>query len=330
MDKIVSIIVPVYNVAIYHPKCLDSLVSQTFRNIEIILVNDGSTDSSGLVCKEYAAKDTRITYIEKANEGVSRARNYGLMNAKGEYISFIDADDYVDKDFIRTMVEAMEENGCDLICCGCNRETADGRLLWQRKAETTTRYGKKQAIQELFTPTSYVGWPWNKLYKASIIRENNIYFKEDLRYCEDEVFVLEYLLHASQGACYIHNVLYHYVENMMSANLKIVTERKFDFRCLDRQKADEVSYLLVKQLGDKEIMDTFLARRFTSNMATLEKLMVGYNNEYDILVRLRANLRKYYLKYLLNKRFDKSIRQEIKHVICLINPIIYIKIKSKR
>ena len=325
----ISVIVPVYNVEQFLPRCINSILAQTFTDFEVLLINDGSTDNSGRICDEYAKKDNRIRLFHKGNGGVSSARNIGLKNVKGELICFIDSDDYLDKKFLQRMVKAMEENDVDLVCCGCYRESTDGTLLWKRNIKTTTLYDRRQAVIELFTPTSFVGWPWNKIYKASLIKENGLEFNETIKYCEDDVFVLQYILHI-QKACYISDILYHYVENSMSANFKGYTDQKFNVNCLDRQKADEMSYLLVRDMGDKEVMDIFLARRFTSNLATLYKLLPVYNDEHDILVFLKRNLRKYYLKYLLNKRFCKRLKEEIKHIIFLINPLIYIKIKLKR
>ena len=113
-----SVVIPVYNVEKYLDKCVESIVNQTFKDLEIILVDDGSTDESGKMCDEWTEKDTRIKVIHKINGGLSSARNAGIKQAKGEYISFIDSDDFVEQDMYATMVEALDRTGKDIASCG--------------------------------------------------------------------------------------------------------------------------------------------------------------------------------------------------------------------
>lgn len=327
LDK-VSIIVPVFQVDRYLEKCIKSIIQQSYRNIEIILVDDGSTDNSPMICDEFAQHDDRIRVVHKKNGGVSSARNAGIDLMQGEYCCFIDGDDYLDESYISSMLHTMQEKGVDMVCCGCWRENLNGDILWERKADITQSFDQKGSILELFTPTSFVGWPWNKLFKTSIIEEFNIRFDENIKYCEDEIFVLTYLLH-SKNTCYVKEQLYHYMENNMSANMKIYTEKKFDIRCLDRQKADEISANLVSSLNDKEIESVARARFFLSNSATLSKLLSAYSDEYhDVMLLLRRNLRKYYVSYLLNGRFKKTIFHECINILKLINPFILLWLRK--
>lgn len=115
MNPLISIIVPVYNVEEYLPKCLDSIINQTYKNLEIIVVNDGSTDNSGKICDEYGERDYRIMVIHKANRGVSSSRNIGIKNASGEYILFVDSDDEIEKDYVNVMARAVTNSDCDLV-----------------------------------------------------------------------------------------------------------------------------------------------------------------------------------------------------------------------
>lgn len=113
-NQLISVIVPVYNVEEYLKQCLDSILEQTFSNYEVILVNDGSTDSSGLICQEYAEKDSRIRYFEKENGGLSDARNYGIEQAQGEYLTFVDSDDFLDKMHLNVLYTALVNNNVDI------------------------------------------------------------------------------------------------------------------------------------------------------------------------------------------------------------------------
>ena len=120
-SKIISIIVPIYNSEKYLERCINSILNQTYTNFELILINDGSKDSSLKICRKYASKDNRIVVIDKENEGVSIARNMGIQRAKGELISFVDADDYIEKTFLEDMLNVMSKYNVDYVTCGYNR-----------------------------------------------------------------------------------------------------------------------------------------------------------------------------------------------------------------
>ena len=169
----VSIIVPIYNVEKYLPKCLDSLVNQTLDDIEIILVNDGSTDNSGIIAKQYYENHkNKIKYLEKENGGLSDARNFGIPYATGEYIAFLDSDDYIEIDSYKQMHEKAKEEDADYIECDFiweypNKQIIDKRLSYNNK-------------QEMLTNVRVVAW--NKLIKREIIIKNNLKFPKGLRY----------------------------------------------------------------------------------------------------------------------------------------------------
>ena len=125
MDKLVSIVVPVYNVDKYLDKCVNSIINQKYKNLEIILVDDGSTDESGKKCDLWAEKDNRIRVIHKENGGLSDARNVGIDNSKGYYISFIDSDDFIENDMIEVLLKEIKENNCDISICGYYKTYVD-------------------------------------------------------------------------------------------------------------------------------------------------------------------------------------------------------------
>lgn len=194
----VSIIVPVYNSANYLERAIDSLLRQTITDIEIILVNDGSTDGSADICNRYAMLDKRIKVIHQQNSGASIARNNGIKCAEGEYISFIDSDDYVDDNYIKSMYDAIIETQSDLIVTGRTQIKIDGRSE-MLVPPTKQMYGYE--IREFFINKEYDylrGGPCCKIYKKSIIQNYRIKFPEGIHYLEDAIFVLEYILHSSK------------------------------------------------------------------------------------------------------------------------------------
>lgn len=141
----VSIIVPVYNVLEYLPECIESLLSQSYKNYEIILVNDGSNDGSGNLCDEYTQNYENIFVLHKENGGISSARNAGLDLATGDYIAFVDSDDFVSSDYLKVMVDLIEKYDCDLVCCDYNR----GKVVdWSQKEEVIEVRENKEILKK--------------------------------------------------------------------------------------------------------------------------------------------------------------------------------------
>ena len=168
MKPLISVIIPVYNVEKYIKRCLDSVINQTYENLEIILVDDGTPDNSGVICDEYAKKDERIKVIHKENGGLSSARNAGLDIAKGEYISFIDSDDYISDNFIERLYENLSENGAEIAQCGFKRTAKDSEEK-DSVSESVKIYSGVEMLghihDEKGAETVVV---WNKLYKAEL------------------------------------------------------------------------------------------------------------------------------------------------------------------
>ena len=167
--------------ASYLKKCLDSIAAQTYKNLEIILIDDGSPDNCGRICDEYAANDPRVKVIHKQNGGMSDARNTGLDNATGEYLTFIDSDDYVSENFVDTLLNALRDNDADMSVCSFVYAAEDGRVLNSFvKNGTTEKMDRKQALFELLKSTRLSNSPWAKLYRTSLF--------EGIRYPYGEVF----------------------------------------------------------------------------------------------------------------------------------------------
>ena len=209
MPKI-SVIVPVYNVEKCLGRCIDSILNQTFGDFELILVNDGSKDNSGKMCDKYAQQDSRIIVIHKENGGVSTARNAGINRASGDYIMFVDSDDYI----LETMLEDMEALAGDETDCILTSATilaADNKVYNKCISDSDT------SVSELMNqycmsviPTILVDVPWCKLYKRNIIKEFDIHFDTNLSYGEDAVFNMTYLkecknIKTSKNAYYVYD-----------------------------------------------------------------------------------------------------------------------------
>ena len=217
----VSIVVPVYNVEKYLRECVDSLISQTYRNTEIILVDDGSKDSSGAICDEYAQKYDQIQTIHKQNEGLGFARNTGMALASGDYVSFIDSDDYAAKDMIENLVKGIEANHADTCIGGFKKINDSKEILFTEQYEDSVF--ECAAVQNDFLLRVLGSAPgkhdcfrmsvWNAMYSMEIIRKNGLQFpSERVMISEDIVFDLMYYQY-SKKVVVINNASYYYREN---------------------------------------------------------------------------------------------------------------------
>lgn len=210
----VSIIVPVYNVEKVLHHCVDSILSQTYREFELILVDDGSTDKSGEICDRYAKENDNVTVVHLKNGGVSKARNTGIELAKGEFICFIDSDDFISEYYLEDLLVARDEFAeCDNIWCCFQTVTdyngSDSKSNLASDSEKYSIFNRSEIM------TLHEKWlsqmPWNKLFKTRIIKDNNIQFPEDLSLGEDLLFNLEYLDYSNGKIVIINKPLYYYL-----------------------------------------------------------------------------------------------------------------------
>ncbi|MBQ9782222.1 MAG: glycosyltransferase family 2 protein [Clostridia bacterium] len=176
MNDLISVIVPVYNVQKYLPRCIESILNQSYKDIELILVDDGSPDNTGEICDYYAKKDSRVVVIHKENGGVSSARNAGLNIAKGKFINFVDSDDYIPNDSLENLINLQKENDADLVCCTFERLLQNGNIV-QTKFYDKVLYIDNIKSEEvnIFLSNHFRG-PCAKLYRSSILKCNNLFF----------------------------------------------------------------------------------------------------------------------------------------------------------
>lgn len=218
MQELVSIIVPVYNMGDKLEKSIQALRAQTYENIEIILVNDGSKDNSGEVCEKLAKQDSRITAIHTENKGSGPARNTGIAASKGDYLYFPDADDFLEPNAIEIMVAATGNGKYDLVVFGYKNCNSNDEVISERTYEEAEFTGDeiRSDYTEFFGMSrrfSIQGAPWNKFFSGKVVRENKIQYPA-LRRQQDEGFIARYMSHCG-NAHFIPNVLYTYYLNTM-------------------------------------------------------------------------------------------------------------------
>lgn len=212
----VSIIVPVHNAREYLVRCLESIRRQTYDNIEVILVNDGSEDDSLKICMYYQVIDTRFRIIDKPQTGVSDTRNQGIEAAAGKYLQFVDSDDWIAEDATFTMVDAAQKAECDMVITHFYRVVGK-RISHQGHIRNEEVMGRQQfAGYMMHAPANfYYGVMWNKLFRRDIVQNNGIRCMAGLNWCEDFIFNLEYLQYA-QRIYAVPNPTYYYVKTKNS------------------------------------------------------------------------------------------------------------------
>ena len=311
----VSIIVPVYNVEKYLNRCVESIVKQTYTNLEIILVDDGSPDNCPAMCDAWAERDSRIKVIHKENGGVSSARNIGIDNADGDYISFVDSDDYVENNFISSLLSGCQNNEAQLSVCGYYE---NDKVV---KAEASALVNANDADIMLFDNDDcpyFQGFSCNKLYRKDIITDNCLKFDESIKLCEDTLFNFNYLK-CIDNVCIVDKAVYHYClrEDSVVGARKI--QNYFDLIALTNRFIEESS--------GEELIDVIVYWSFKFWIRVIDNFIINKAGKdyYKITV---SKIKKYYHMIMHSKRYsnvEKILVFFIKH--CLFIYKTYKKIK---
>lgn len=227
----ISIIIPIYNVSQYLNECIQSVVNQSYKDFECILIDDGSSDGSEMICDQWAQKDSRIKVIHQSNQGVSKARNRGIVEAQGEYITFIDSDDWIDPNYLNKLFQPIEKYKVDLVVCGLQQQYNNG--TFQNYSYKTGIINIEKQFTNEFTDINkkflFFG-PYIKLYKKAIIQKHNIHFPPEYTYGEDLIFNYNYLEYVK--AIYIVNqCLYHYriIGSGTLSSIKRINQFEIDY-----------------------------------------------------------------------------------------------------
>lgn len=221
-SDLISVIVPVYNVEKYLKKCLDSIVNQTYKNLEIIIVDDGSTDNSGLICDEYSKNDSRIKVIHKKNGGLSDARNVGLDNANGKYISFIDSDDYIEENMIICLYHDCEDNNCQMASSNKIYELENEKKYYTKEVIKSEVVNKEMALKNLLLNDPSVA---NKLFNKELF--NDIRFIKGKLY--EDILTTPNLIEKCDNVFLDEKYFYHYIQHENSIIHNNFSKKKMDY-----------------------------------------------------------------------------------------------------
>lgn len=307
MCKLISVIVPVYNVEEYLPKCLESIIGQTYKRLEIILVDDGSTDNSGYICDSYARKDSRVIVIHQSNFGVSAARNEGIKIATGDYICFVDSDDWIEEDYFELIIQDLVDN--NPICL------INNYVKYYEKGNVKNPYSNvtqklimdaETALIELFKHNLY-GWePVASFYRTKALKY--VKFDEDIHFGEDLMFNYNFFKVNSGCVVYLDLAKYHYVFRENSTCNSSTMAKRMDFiKVLDRILNNESGIL--KKL--------FFEKIYCQGLVGSCRFALCSENKEDRFIagRIKEKLRDLFVCIVSNK--DISLLVKSKLVVCM-------------
>lgn len=288
MNKI-SVIVPVYNVKRYLEECLNSLKNQTYKNLEIILIDDGSTDGSDIICDNYALQDNRFKVIHQVNQGAACAKNKGLDIFTGDYFTFLDSDDYVEIDWIESMHNVMNEQGCDIVECSFVKKYIDREEKICSLDNEELKVFNTNEYLKFYIDHWHSSLLWNKLFKRKLTKD--IRFKNERRCIDDEFYTYKLCSNANKVVL-IDKVLYHYRQRKSSA---VFSEKNEYQRTIDALDVLVERFKWIKE-KNKDIAKYY------------------YNHDIDIL--------NYFINtFVFNEEAEKQLRKVI--VYYLRNMYIY-------
>ncbi|MBO5530138.1 MAG: glycosyltransferase family 2 protein [Bacilli bacterium] len=273
--KLFSIIIPIYNSANTLERCIDSIIKQDYKNLEIILVNDGSKDNSLKICEKYKKMDNRIILINKENGGVSSARNEGLKIAKGEYISFVDSDDYIEKNMYTLISNTFEKNACDVVIFNMFFENDNNEIIYDLN-HSNFNFKKFDFPTYSYYTKTISGYACNKVYSRKLIyQENhNIKFNCDVYIAEDSLFGYEVFNNSKDiSYSYINDRLYHYVLSNSSATNTTFNYKKLTYFDVIKKE--------IEILNDNNINNSFLKADYIINSVRYNVFMKKNNFKYD-------------------------------------------------
>lgn len=320
--ELISIIAPVYNIAEYLPRCIDSILNQTHKNLEIILINDGSTDSSGEICDDYAKKDSRVIVIHQENAGVSAARNAGLEASCGEWIGFIDPDDWVAPGMYAELLQAAHTNNKFLACCGYVTYYSKERNYARVREEIPKIITREDSVLYCLDINHryYGAHIFLFIFHSSIINSSKlppIRFDASVHHGEDRLFLVQALMRAD-GITYVADAFYYYFQRSGSAKYTV------------NKKRMDVVYALNQIIALTGEMPPNIAKSAQIFFVRHLSLLLSYlchNRQYEHVPMLRREIRRHaYVSYLTNAF---SLRKKMENLAVLILPKYIVGLLSR-
>lgn len=318
MDEVISVIIPVYNAEKHLEKCVRSVFSQTYRNLEIILVDDGSTDNSLVICEGLKKVDSRVLVIHQNNGGVSSARNKGLDVASGDYIGFVDSDDWIEPKMYETLYHLAKKHRADIAACGYVEERINGTFLTRSAQSDKIVLNQKEALEMALGYDYFKGFLWNKLFSSKIFNSGKkIRLDEEIHISEDLLCVCKCIL-KSRLLVFDSEPLYHYINNELGA-------MKGQFHPSKATVIDAV--LKIKESVSPlypELNHIIRIHFVKSNLFLMISLINSNCLDIELMGKLKENLRS--SLHMIIGTGDLSRREILYTILISCNPLIFAKL----
>lgn len=317
-SNLISIVIPIFNAQKYLKECIDSVLSQTYKNIEIILVNDGSTDCSGKICDSYAEKDTRIKVIHNENQGVSVSRNIGIKEAKGLYITFIDADDFVSEQYIEILYKLIKNDNAEISMIG-NDEQYEGKII-KTNRKIRKILNSEEIIKMMLEEKYLSAVCWGKMYKKVLFEDQSLKFDKDMKIGEDLKLIIPIVEKCKKISIDMTQNLYHYRLNEDSITQQTGKKELWI-------QEIELSKEIMKWIEEKypRIKDKGIQRYVRVNITFLVKMIKEKSENLPEEIRqVQNNIRTY--KFIYFFRTSSKIQDKIKLVLIVFCPKLLVKL----
>lgn len=312
MNDLVSIIVPIYNVESYLERCLRSIINQTYKNIEILCIDDGSTDNSSIICESFKKEDLRIKVIHKENGGLSDARNVGLNNASGKWVLYVDSDDYIELDAVEKLLQCTDNQDIDIVV-GVAKEIEDGKIVryLNHKNLSNAKYQSKEYILKSIRNNEFYAPAWLNLYRKDFLLKEKLFYCKGLLY--EDVELLPKLFLRASSVYYIDYPFYNYIKRLGS----IMTNSKIEKSQFSAKYIIKEWYSTITQIEDVELRKTMI-----SFFVRISLVFVG---KYSIVDNIYPDNKSFFF-YLVN---SGNIETLIKSIIYGFSHKLYIKLYQK-
>jgi len=302
MNDLISVIIPCYNASSTITKCLGSVITQNYENLEIIIINDGSTDKTLEIINQFQEKDSRIILINQENSGVSKARNEGIKIASGDYLCFVDSDDWVEIDYCSTLHKSIIENKADIIIAEAVYEDKGGNPTSSEKnlGPSMSIFDRETALKLLLEDKIIQSHPWAKLYKSELIKD--IYFPENLEAFED-YFTMFKIFNTAETVLKINKKLYHYVQFEDSLSHNLTPKRAYAFFLALMEAYTFLNSLTVDSTFKKSIVQNILKKSFM----VLKRIIRKTNS--DEMISEKEGIRKSLAAFLSYSPFEIGLEK---------------------
>lgn len=320
----ISVIIPLYQAEKTVKRCLESIIHQTYTELEIIIVDDGSTDKSGDIADYYACLDRRIKVFHQNNKGPSAARNEALKHVRGKYIAFVDADDWIETDMYANMHSLLVKNNADIAIChfymdGSIENSFDKKRNKLFGEDNMILLSKERAIQWLFYPWAYRGYLWNKLFKTELLKKDfSPYFDEKTYYCEDLIWAFKRFQDAKK-IVYTNNKYYHY--NLMLENNNFTSSKLSD----KHLTVFQVHQRLLEDSHEHAIKSAIICHEVMLAMGFIRSYYLQQCTNESILNYLKMIIRRGSFRYIFSNQF--GWRTKIGVAVLLFSPKLFVMLR---